>query len=90
MSDKDCVGNLNSGGKKRQRKKRQASSPLNDNFYSVLDLSGKESVNNVNTGERPHVGLKLAQSTYSRYMLPMVDHKGHPYAGLIFLIKLPP
>ena len=58
MSDKDCVGNLNSGGKKRQRKKRQASSPLNDNIYhvySVLDLSGKESVNNVNTGERKKV-----------------------------------
>ena len=55
MSDKDCVGNLNSGGKKRQRKKREASSPLNDNFYSVLDLSGKESVNIVNTGERKKV-----------------------------------
>ena len=55
MSDKYCVGNLKSGGKKRQRKKREASSPLNDNFYSVLDLSGKEKVNIVNTGERKKV-----------------------------------
>ena len=52
MSEKDISANFQSGSRKKgknDKKKRQASSPLNDYYYIVLDLNGKECVN---TGER--------------------------------------
>ena len=54
MSEKNNSAN-SQGGKRKKDQKSKKSPPLNDNYYSVLDLNGKECVN---TGERKKAKTK--------------------------------